>query len=124
MEFRAFLDRVIDDGIAAARADYREGPKLEGSVEGFEDCRGKGPTELRDLLAEARQETVKARRAIGDESDQALVDAYWRIRCRELEIEWVCNVASAALMNQGLRVIVPPTARGVMKAAEIVGVRG
>jgi len=39
-------------------------------------------------------------------------------------MNWVCNVVSALLMNQGLSTIIQPTARGVLKAAEIVGVRG
>lgn len=31
-----FLNRIIDDGIAAAKRDYDEGDKLNGSVAGFE----------------------------------------------------------------------------------------
>lgn len=110
-----FLDRVIDDGIAGASADYEAGSeKLRGSVAGFEACRGRDPEQLASLLAESRRETMQAFR------EQA--PDYWYWRCRELEVEWVCNVVSAAFLNEGWAVIVPPTVRGVMRAAEILGV--
>ena len=49
------------------------------------------------------------------------IERYWRVRCFALEVEWTCNVVSAALVNQGLgEAIVPPTARGVMQAARIL----
>ncbi len=111
--YQDLLARVIGDGIEAARVDYRPGPELDGSVAGFEACRGRTPEQLAALLQEAR---LEARR--GQAGD------YWFWRCRELEVEWVCNVVSAALLNQGLPVIVTPTARGVFKAAEILGVAG
>jgi hypothetical protein len=110
-----FLTRVIDDGIAAATLDYKDDPdKLKGAVAGFEACRSKDPTALAQALADARTKTQDAYR------DQA--ENYWETRCFEAEIEWTCNCVSAMLMNQGLTTIVPPTARGVMKAAEILGV--
>ena len=37
---------------------------------------------------------------------------YWYARCFALEVEWVCNVVSAMLMNEGRPTIVTPTARG------------
>lgn len=115
------LERTIDDGIDAARRDYtepRDAERLEGSVAGFEACRGRTPEQLAVLLTEARRETQAAYRADPDPA----ATRYWYWRCRELEVEWVCNVVSAVLANEGLPTIVPPTARGVMKAAEIVGV--
>lgn len=110
-----FLTRVIDDGIAAATLDYNDKPNnLKGAVAGFEACRNKDPVVLAQILADARTKTHEAYRDG--------VDNYWEIRCFEAEIEWTCNCVSAMLMNQGLTTIVPPTARGVMKAAEILGV--
>lgn len=115
MDYAAFLTTVIDQGIAAASESYRNSPsKLAGAVDGFNACRGKLPPELAELLTEARKATAKAYH------DKAA--DYWRIRCYESEIEWTCNVVSAMLMNQGLAVIIPPTARGVLKAATIIGV--
>lgn len=115
--YATFLARVIDDGIEAARRDYaepRQANKLRGAVAGFEACRGKSPVALAALLAEARERTMVAYR------EQA--DNYWEVRCFEAEVEWTCNVVSAAFHNQGLSVIVPPTMRGALKAAEILGV--
>lgn len=115
MDYQQFLTRVIDDGIEAANRDYaHDDHKRHGAVEGFEACRGKSPRELSELLKTAASNTSLA---IEDR-----VDDYWRLRCYELEVGWVCNVVSASLMNQGLPTIVTPTARGVMKAASIVGV--
>jgi hypothetical protein len=115
---------VINDGIQAARDDYGSTDtelvraKLEGSIAGFDACRHRTPAKLKKLLAEAHEKTQGARlRKIGGDDE-----SYWYIRCYELEVEWVCNCVSAALANSGLPVIVPPTARGVMKVAEILGV--
>ncbi len=116
MTLQAFLDRVIDDGIKACRESYKDDPpKRDGAVAGFNSCRGKTVLELRKHLELARGSTHNAHRL---ESIN-----YWVVRCFELEVEWVCNVVSAALQNEGLDVIVIPTARGYMKAAEILGVR-
>lgn len=113
----SFLTRVIDDGIEAARRDYVFSPdKLKGAVAGFEACRGKAPAELAELLAESRRNQAAAY------FDSTLAH-YWELTCYAAEVEWVCNVLSAALMNGGGDPIVPVTARGMMKAAGILGVR-
>jgi hypothetical protein len=119
MQYQEFLTRVIDDGIAAARADYPHDDqtgKLRGSVEGFELCRGLTPPQLGDLLTAVNQDAQ--RRMVEGAAD------YWYWRCRALEVEWVVNCVSAILMNQGLPLICGylPTSRGVIKASEIVGV--
>lgn len=120
------LGRVIADGIVAATADYSDdnlnrhkSHKLCGSIAGFDACRNREPRQLGELLREARRETWQTYCVIGRTEGTG---DYWYWRCRELEIEWVCNVVSACLANQGLPVIIQPTYRGVMKAAEIVGV--
>jgi hypothetical protein len=115
----AFLTQVIDEGIAAARNDYagEEGnrPAMRaGAVAGFEACRLKTPAELSILLGDARDRTQAAWRAKAAD--------YWYHRCFEGEVEWVCNVLSAVLMNMGLPIIIQPTVRGTLRAAEIVGI--
>lgn len=116
MTYEKFLERVINDGIEAAKSDYaNDKMKRQGSVAGFEACRGKTPAQLAELLAQAREATHLA--------CLKRVEGYWRVRCYEAEVEWVCNCVSAMAMNEGLETIIPPTARGVMKVAEIVGVR-
>ncbi len=118
MQYHEALHAIIDDGIESARLDYAkpaDKQKLDGSIFGFEECRGKSPVEIAIILASARERAQQAHR------EQA-VD-YWYWRCRELEIEWVANVISALLMNQGLPIIVPVTHRGMLKAMDIVGVR-
>lgn len=123
MDYLAFLGRIVDDGIEAARRDYGPGQKLDGSVAGFEACRYRRPEQLATVLAGARRDTETAyldtATGLGER-----VGKYWYWRCRELEIEWVCNVVSVALMNQELLPIVPPTGRAAEKAAEILGVAG
>lgn len=114
-----FLTRVIDDGIEAATRDYdgeNHRQKREGSIAGFEACRGLEPNSLRELLRRASEQTSNAR--VFDRQK------YWWYRCFELEVEWVCNVVSAALMNSGEPVIITPTARGIIQAAKILGVVG
>lgn len=119
------LERVIRDGIAAAADDYarkEDGTKLQGSIAGFQACTSREPEQLATLLQEARLDTWRAHQDALDRENETTTAEYLYWRCRELEIEWTCNVISAVLANQGLPVIVPPTARGVTKAAEIVGV--
>jgi len=123
LSFGGLRERVIDEGIEAVRRDYTRADqkeKLEGSVAGFEGCRGLDQNELADLLTTARGWANK--RALRAYDDAEAGRSYWWHRCFELEVEWVCNVLSAALMNSGLPTIVPPTARGAMKAAQILGV--
>ncbi len=116
MEYDRLLTRVVDEGIEAARKSYARSPdKLKGAVDGFEFCRGKDTDGLRTALEHARTATKAAR--------ICKADNYWEVRCFEAEVEWVCNVISAALENQGLPVIMRPTVRGFMKAASIIGVK-
>ncbi len=112
-----FLTRVIDDGIAAAKADYsepRQAHKRDGAVAGFEACRDKSPAELGELLTRARRDQMAA--------FDGPIETYWNRTCFMHEVEWVCNCVSAVLQNEGLPVIITPTARGYMKAASIIGV--
>lgn len=117
MNYGDFIARVISDGLEAARADYADKPlHREGSVRGFEECLGLLPGDIGELLIEANDRCTQAHRDSADD--------YWYWRCRAAEIEWVANVVSAANMNSDLPVIVTPTMRGVMKAAELLGVKG
>jgi hypothetical protein len=118
VEYLVFLDKVISDGIAAARADYaQDEDKREGSVAGFEACRNKSPAEILAILEQAGAATRRAHLAQDPH--------YWKVRCFEAEVEWVANVVSAVLVNEGKKPLAAhlPTARAVMKAARIVGVR-
>ncbi|MBN2421169.1 hypothetical protein JXB27_02725 [Candidatus Woesearchaeota archaeon] len=113
--YEQFLDKVIVDGIAAVKIDYaKDSLKLEGALAGFNVCRHKNTKQLADILANAHSNTETA-------FNERAKD-YWKIRCYESEIEWVCNCLSAVMQNQGMKPIITPTYRGYKKAAEIVGV--
>ena len=112
------LNQIIDDGIQAARADYtkpRQKIKLDGSIKGFEECRGKSPSEISELLASAAKDMTDAHARQASD--------YWYWACRRAEIEWVANVLSNILHANGMPPISMMTYRGAMKAAEIIGVR-
>lgn len=116
MAYDNFLNQVIDEGIAAASESYKDDlERLKGAKAGFEMCRKKTPKQLFNHL-------MNARTALNEAFQANDFDDYWEIRTYELEIEWVCNVVSAALVNEGLQPIIPVTARAVMKAASILGV--
>ena len=118
MTYYDFLHQVIEGGIKGAKRDYlNEAHKLEGSLAGFEACRNKLPSVLREVLTNARQATQTSIMLRVPEGK----NEYWKMRCYELEVEWVCNVVSVMLLNQGLESIVPPTARGAIRAHEILG---
>lgn len=121
MDYDAFLTRIIDDGIEAAKHDYnkpRDEKKLQGSIAGFEACRGKQPQEIVDLWTSAAKEA--AIRMGSDDQEGHLHDSYWYWRCYGLEVEWVLNCLSVALKTSLLSHL--PTARAVTKAAEVLGV--
>ena len=114
MEYNSFLKKIIDDGIEAVKRDYADSPeKAKGAVEGFEACRDKQPHELLQLLLDSN-------RRAGEAHFNADIDKYWELRCFALEVEWTCNCVSAALLSNNLPIITHPTARGVIKAAEIL----
>ena len=127
MTYEEFLTKVIDKGIDAAKRDYtkpEDKARLDGSIEGFEACRGKNPVELQKLFWDSRKKTTDAYHRVNEK--EISDDEYWRINCFEHEVGWVCNVISAILTNSGGPSLDPlmPTARAVMCAAEIVGVKG
>lgn len=118
MTHTEFINAVIDKGIAAARRDYSHPShslKLSGAVAGFNACRDLSVDDLR-LMWETAEIASRDARERG-------ANDYWWYRCYAAEVYWICNCVSAVLHNQGLPTIVPPTARGLLCAAEIVGVR-
>lgn len=117
MNLNDALNRIIDDGIKAVRNDYtrpEDDDKLKGSIAGFEECRGKQPSEIVALRQEAHEKMMQAHAEHAND--------YWYWRCRESEIEWVINVLSNIMHAQGWTPIGIMTYRGAMKAAEIIGV--
>lgn len=126
------LDRIIADGIAEVRvayADPKEHHKRDGAIEGFEACRGKSPTELVAIWTKGERQCQQIRRtanaSTANASDEHVKD-YWKQRYKALQVEWVLNVISVGLTNSGQPPLLGhlPTARGAMKYAQIVGVRG
>lgn len=120
MNYEEFLARVIDEGINAAKADYKtlgQKNKLEGSLAGFEACIGKLPDELKGIWTEAN-EYVSVAWVDGDS------EKYWWFRCYQGEIEWVMNVVSAMLHVMGQPPLLSwlPTCNAMSKYASIVGV--
>lgn len=59
MDYYEFLNRVIDEGIDAAKADYTDPTdkqRLDGSIAGFEACRKKLPEELVELWTDVSKQ--------------------------------------------------------------------
>ena len=120
MNYNEFLTKVIDEGIESVKTDYTKSEdknRLDGSIAGFEACRDK----LSDQLVKTWQKATDDMNIAFHERK----DNYWWFRCYQAEVEWVCNVVSAMLMNEGH--ITPllswlPTANGYIKVASIIGV--
>lgn len=124
MKYTDFIERVINDGIEAAKADYSGDDAMsvarrEGSIEGFEKCRGLDLSELAKLHVDASVACMEMHMQ-GDVDELV----FWRARSVEAEIEWVMNCVSAAIVNSGGVALAGhlPTVRGWKKAAEILGV--
>jgi len=136
--YEDLINRIIADGIAEVREAYsdpKEHHKRDGAIEGFETCRGKAPSDLvalwtiaerqsREASEACRAKTAKSHDGHGVKADN--LNDYWRQRYKALQIEWVCNVVSVGLTNNGEAPLFShmPTARAAMKYAAIVGVHG
>jgi hypothetical protein len=121
--YKQLLDRVISDGITEVRvvyADPEDHHKRDGAIEGFEACREKSPAQLVELWRETEAEAAQMRNVHADD-----LKAYWRLRYKALQIEWVLNVLTVGFQKLGYRPLLGhlPTARAVMKYVEIVGLR-
>jgi hypothetical protein len=120
MNYNEFLNRVIEEGIEAVKTDYikpEDKNCLDGSIAGFEACRDKLPDQLVEIWQKASDDM--------NDAFHEQEDNYWWFRCYEAEVEWVCNVVTAMLMNEGQTTPLLswlPTANGMMKAASIIGV--
>ena len=115
--YRQFLEEIIHDGMIAARSDYdpdKEASELEGALQGFEACKGKTPEEIYELYLEAEKQGRDAYITI-------LRGEHSRIRCKALEIGWVLNVVSALRHLFFEPPLIIFTARGMMKAAKVMG---
>lgn len=113
MKHADFVEKVVDRGMEAAKKSYAhpdQKQKLEGSLAGLQACYSKDVPYLTELLEQA------GRRRLHEHGKED----YWYYACFHSEIEWVCNCVSAVLHNQGLPVIIPPTARAVLLAATIM----
>lgn len=121
MEYLEFIEKVIERGIAGAIRDYtkpEQKDQLEGSIAGFNACRGKQPGELQEVYNEAAEYSSPLNFIKEDANTLK-----W-FQCYRMEVEWVLNCVSAVMANQGLPPLLSwlPTARAVMNVAEIVGV--
>ena len=99
--YENFLERVINESIAAAKDDYRSpesAQKLEGSIAGLEACRGKSPIQLESILVNARHVTSEA--CLLNYKDR------WKHRCYEIEVERVVS-----LITQFIHAITKKTTR-------------
>lgn len=118
MDWDKFINKIVELGIDAAKRDYKrpdQKPLLDGSIAGFEACRNKSVVDLPRILDHAAQERSKALN--GSTTGILYAKGFYN------EVEWVCNVASAALYNQQLPVIMQPTVRAMQTAAQILGVK-
>jgi len=121
MNYYEFLNKTIEDGIISVKETYK-GPKnkdkLDGSLAGFEACRNKLPEELFEIYNLTNEYVINSYKN-GD------TDNYWWFRHYQSQVEWICNVISAILINQGQKPILShlPTARGVMKAGQVLGIQ-
>jgi hypothetical protein len=115
MPYPDFLNAIIDDGENEVRERFlrpNQKIRLEGALEGFDVCRGKGPEDIAALLDEARERRQRASR------DRAR--DYWFWREREAQIEHVLGVISALLYSNGLPTFGDVFTRHLRKAADIL----
>ena len=116
LRYQDFLRKIVEDATEVVKRDYNlpsQKHELEGALAGLKACLDKSPPQLAVLHS-------RACRALGNAFHNTDIRRYYRIACFRAEVEWVCNVVSAALVNMDQPAIIQPTMRGLMKAAEIV----
>jgi hypothetical protein len=118
LRYQDFLSKVVDESIDGATKDYggREDDvgkaKLRGAVAGLKACRDLSPPQLAKLLVRAIGTHQKAVHKTNKER-------YWWINCFRNEVEWICNVISCVLINEGIHPIIQPTEKAAHMAARI-----
>jgi hypothetical protein len=111
------LNAIVDDASCEMRLSYLrpdQKARLDGGLSGLEACRmldDDGLLELRRDAVEALDKAQAARRP----------DWTWH-RWRLLQIDWVLNVLSCALVANGRPPLAEATGRGMLKAVDILGV--
>lgn len=76
--------------------------EIEGSIEGFELCRGldaRTPDAMMELLSRVRRESEEAFH-VSNEDKMSLAD-YWKIRYKEIQIEYVFEIMKFAWIQSG-----------------------
>lgn len=112
------LNAIVDDAQSDLRMrllcpDQRD--KLEGGLHGLEECR---MLDDDGILALRRLADADLDRA----NEQRLRNWMW-YRWRVVQIDWVINVLSGAYIANGRSPLTDPTERGMLKVADILGVR-
>lgn len=117
MKYQEYLNRVIDESIADLDKYFALEPRVtllyhKASLAGLEACRGLAPPGLAMLLDRAQRIQRLALRKTAH-------DRYMKVTFFLHEVEWVCDVVSVALANQGMETIIPPTMVAAELASEI-----
>lgn len=113
MRYDEFLTTVIDTGLASVRDSIKDEDKLRGAVAGFEACRGRSEKELLELELWAQREMLAHHGT----------PLHWEKRYQQLQIEFVVRAVAAAQQSSGMKPIAEVTTRGVMAAANVLGVK-
>lgn len=123
MDYFVFLNRLIDEGIGNANASYiPTDPRGEGWITGFSICRDKAPYELNELCDEVNEYFDKfLEDKEGSELGDGLIN-YWWFRYYKYGVEFVMDVVSAILVNEGKKPLKPfyPTPMAQMRATTIL----
>jgi len=124
------VDRLIEDGIAEVKEDYRDEDmrhKLEGALEGFELARSLPATyEDFDWVVTGREEAERQmRHQLHDSRTEESQKEYWKHRWASLQLEYIRNILLVGKWASGEPL--PPdttlSSRAVMRYAAIVGVK-
>jgi hypothetical protein len=108
----------VTDGIQTAKDAYkdeRSKDKLDGSIDGLTAC--VGATSIEELIDIYNNISTYVRNAKRDDYDN-----YFYFRFYQLRVEWILDIISAILVNEGMRSLSPalPTIKGITKATTIL----
>lgn len=140
MTIEEFKERLISDGIASVKKHEKRPERVRGGVAGFEACRTlESAWDFEDELERRRKremdmvslQTLSAakRREMSSEGipvpqggKAPTIEEYWEYRCATTQIEYVYERMLVMWSQMGLY-SGPLSARAVMRATDIVGVK-
>ena len=125
MTIDTYKERLITDGLTSVKKNEKRQERIKGGVAGFELCRKlNSMADFEEELERRRKEELRLMNEYyGMKCERKeVLDEYWEYRYATVQIEYVFERMLVMWSQMGLY-SGPLSARAVLRAADIVGVK-